>query len=495
LTDSRGRDAWFSRVLAALFSLALALVLALAVVWTARGFAVFNYTEGVVLGSLAGLDAAGLSGLYPSDSSSPPLVLTLYPPVFFWLSTALDSVLGAPDPLTAPRLVTLAATVLLGWCLVRIRGLHGTGLTWFLVLVGAAALTPAIQRQLAAAQVDVLAAAWTVAGVLIVLRGEDLGTRTWPAFACFAIAAFTKQSFLAAPAAVLLYQFTTHRRRHALLGAAGFAGILVAGFLVLDNWTAGGFRWHTLAAVTDSGSFVNFARVMGDSAPYLWIPFVALVMIGVGGRIRLGFPELWVLLATLVHFAAMWKTGASVNYLLEPLVALLILGIVRSADGPWARARLPATRRLALAVLAILVAGSAFRAVQVVEATAQASRAVRITMGDIQRGFPLVEVDFFPAVFERNGRPYVNDPFAFGALAESGTWDPSTLSADLENRRVPFAITMMDIRPPLADGATTEDVLFGYFWRMGAVREGLLREYDETIQDALHLWVPRAGGD
>jgi hypothetical protein len=38
-------------------------------------------------------------------------------------------------------------------------------------------------------------------------------------------------------------------------------------------------------------------------------------------------------------------------------------------------------------------------------------------------------------------------------------------------------------------------VLFAYFWRMGAVRDGLLRGYAEVRQDALHLWVPREGGD
>ena len=495
MTDPAGpHGARLSRFLAALFCLALALVLALAVVWTMRGYAVFNYTEGVVLGSLAGFDASGLAGLYPPVWSSPPLVLTLYPPVFFWTTAAVDSVLGAADPLLAPRLVSLAATAGVGFALVRIRSLFGTGRTWFLVLVGAAALTPGIQRQLAAAQVDGLALAWTVAGAFILLRADKLGTRTWLAFVCFALAVFTKQSFVAAPAAALLHRFAVGHRREACFTAVGFAATVAAGFLLIDMWTAGGFSTHALAAVTDSGSPVNLARVMRDSAPTVWVPLVLLMFLGVRGRQRMGFPEVWASLAVLVHFAAMWKTGASVNYLLEPAVALIVLALARSADGPWGRDQARAARRLALGVLTVLVVASTVRGWRVAQGIAQAWGAVRISIAPYDQGYPLVEVDFFPAVFEHGGRPYVNDPFAFGALAESGTWDPSPLAADLEARRVPFALTTIDIEPALDEDATTEDLLFAYFWRMSAVRDGLRREYVVVSQGLLNVWVPGENG-
>ena len=83
----------------------------------------------------------------------------------------------------------------------------------------------------------------------------------------------------------------------------------------------------------------------------------------------------------------------------------------------------------------------------------------------------------------------------FGALAESGAWDPAPLEADLAARRVPFALTTIDIAPPLADGATVEDMLFAYFWRMAAVRDGLRAEYTELTNGPLHVWVPREGED
>jgi len=497
LTNPTGlqRLAWLTRGVAALFALSLTLVLVLAVVWTTRGFAVFNYTEGVILGSLAGFRASGLTGLYPADWTSAPLVLTLYPPVFFWATIGMDAISNAADPLVAPRLVSLVATLGLGWCLVRIRRLFGTDWTWFIIVAGAVSLAPGVQRQLAAAQVDMLAVAWTVAGAWFALRSGMSQKPVWPAFACFAIAVFTKQSFVAAPAALLLSRYLSGRRKESLREGAAFAGIVAGGFLLLNGWTSGGFFTHTLTAVTDSGSVVNFVRVIDGSAPYLWGALALLVLSGVHDRLQLAFPELWLAMAAILHTGAMLKTGSSVNYFLEPLAAVLVLGLVRSAEAPWAADRSSQTRRIALGLLVVLVAGSAIRTVEVVRDITRASGADPIHVAEFEGGFPLVEVDFFPAIFEHGGRPYVSDPFAFGALAESGVWDPAPLVADLASHRVPFAVTTIDIGPPLGDGATTENMLFAYFWRMAPVRDGLRSDYTEVTGGRLRLWVPRDGED
>jgi len=493
LTQPPGQksEVWFSRGVATLFILSLGLVMILAAVWTTHGFAVFNYTEGVVLGSLAGFESAGLVGLYPRDWASPPLVLTLYPPVFFWATAGLDSILNAGDPLVAPRLVSLAATVGLGWSLLRISRLHETDWTWFLILAGAASLAPGVQRQIAAAQVDMLAVAWTATGAMFALRSDKCRTSAWPAFACFAIAIYTKQSFVAAPAALLLHRYTSGRRRESLVEAAAFVGVVIGGFLLLDQRTAGGFSSHTLAAVTDSGSLINFVRVLGDSSPMIWGALTLLVLLAVRENLHLAFPEFWAVLAWVLHATAMLKTGSSVNYFLEPLAALLVLGVVRSSNVPWSAVRRLRERQIGLGLLGVLAAGSMIRATEVVRDISVASQAVPIRMASFDNGFPLVEVHFFPAVLEQGGRPYLSDPFAFGALAESGTWDPSPLARDLSARRVPFAITTIDIGPALDEAATTEDMLFAYFWRMTAVRNGLQAEYMEVTGGYLRLWVPR----
>jgi hypothetical protein len=489
------RETILSRAPAALFALFLVLGLAMAVVWAFRGYVVFNYTEGVVLGSMAGFQASGTPGLYPTSWNAAPLVLTLYPPVFFWVANAVSSILGLAELLTAARLVSLFATLGVGWSLMRIRSATGASWTWFLLLCGSAFVLPGVVRQLGAAQVDMLAASLTCLGVAFALKAENADDPIWVPLGCFALAIFTKHTYVAAPAALFVYRAVSGYRWRALVEAVGFGGFIVSGFLLLNAWTQGGFLAHVLVAAADSGATINMLRVIGDSAPEVWVPLAALVLVGAHGRLKLGLAELWLSIAAIIHFGAMWKTGASVNYFLEPALALVVVGLVSSRNCPWVMADSEPKQRLAVALLFVVVLATASRASDVVRDARLAYGAVPIRMAAFEPDYPLVEVDFFPSVLRHGRRPYLNDPFAFGGLAESGSWDASGLAGDLAARRVPFALTTIDIRPPLPDGARTEDQLFSYFWRMPAVRDGLLTGYAVTSDGLLNVWLPAAGTD
>jgi len=84
------------------------------------------------------------------------------------------------------------------------------------------------------------------------------------------------------------------------------------------------------------------------------------------------------------------------------------------------------------------------------------ARAGQMSVAEFE-GFPLVDAAFFPAVLARGGRPWINDPFAFGALEETGQWDPSRLVSDLDSRTIPFALTMVNVgtepAPPGGDAS------------------------------------------
>ncbi len=76
----------------------------------ARPQTVFYYTEGPVLGSLAALESGDLPDLYPADGwLEPPVVLTLYPPLYFVGAAALDRILGSGGTFTGLRIVSAAA--------------------------------------------------------------------------------------------------------------------------------------------------------------------------------------------------------------------------------------------------------------------------------------------------------------------------------------------------------------------------------------------------
>jgi hypothetical protein len=361
---ARGASRWLRWLLITGFGGSGALALVLAVVRAGRPNVVFNFAEGMVAGSLAALRAGGLAALYPPEWGAAPLVLTLYPPGYFLTSGALAGTLGGNAILLAPRLVSLAATLAAGIVLYRLARRRGVDPAWLAVLVGAGLVHPGVHRQLAAAQTDMLALGWTIVGAWFVLGPPRRGTNV-AALACFAMAAFAKQSFVAAPLALLIHRVLTGDARAAVRDYAMLAALAVPVVLLLQSVTGGGFLRHVLGAVAGSGSPASTARVLRDSRPELWVPLAALVGLAVRGRLRLEFPELWLALSTLLHGAATIRTGASVNYFLEPLTAVVVLGLVRAARPPWspedakgAPSRVAAPPRLRRApVAALLVLG------------------------------------------------------------------------------------------------------------------------------------------
>ena len=340
-----------------------------------------------------------------------------------------------------------------------------------------------------------LAASLTCIGVALAVRAETTDEPIWLPLLFFALAVFTKHTFVAAPAAVFLHRASAGNRGRALVEAAGFGALAVSGFLLISAWTGGGFPAHVLVAAADSGSPSNMMRVVAESAPHVWVPLAALVLVGGMGRVRAGIVPLWLGISTVLHFAATWKTGASVNYFLEPALALVALGLVARPDLGWLALESERSRRIGAVLFTGLLLGATLQAGNVIRDARLAFGAVPIRVADFETGYPLVEADFFPAILEHGRRPYLNDPFAFGGLAESGTWNPSTLSEDLSDRRVPFVLTTIDIRAPLADGARFEDELFGYFWRMPAVRDGLLGGYSVSSDGLVNVWVPAEEAD
>jgi hypothetical protein len=454
---------------------------------------VFYYTEGPVLGSLAALEAAGdLSELYPADGwVEPPVVLTLYPPVYFLSAWAADRVLGSSGTFLGLRLVSSLA--LAG--LLALLALHSfrrrAPPAWSLALTAAVLLTPAVYRLAGAAQADPAALLLTWVGITVVLdpRGPALRRGAVPLLvsgAAFFLAFFAKQSFVAAPAAVVVALLLEGRARPALLFASVLAGSALVGVFALDALTNGGYLANTVGALAGGAGWANLVSSLGETAPLQWLPILAVVLFTVRGRRRLEFTEIYVLASALLHTAAMLKTGSSSNYFLEPTFALLLLALVRA---PQATGRHAPALALGMGLVLLVPAlDAARRQVPILWAVASTGEA-RVAEFD---GLPLVDVWFFPAVLERGGRPWLNDPFAFGALQETGRWDPARLVDDLERQRVPFALTAVDLGPrPAPPGMGSRELVFAYFWRSRPIWSALTEAYEPVSEGPFTAWLPR----
>jgi hypothetical protein len=478
----------------------LAFVLFFAGLRLARPRTVFYYTEGPVLGSLAALEARGdLSDLYPADGwDEPPLVLTLYPPIHFLLAAGVDRVAGTGGTFVGLRIVSLAALV----CVLLLVAWHArlwrAPPTWLLALGAAVLVTPAVYRVVAGAQVDVLALAFTWMGIAAVLsRGEanvrEEGLALLAAGAAFLLAFFSKQSFVAAPAAVVVALWLAKRARTAVLFGGGLALFAVLGAAALNVATSGGYLANTLGALTGSSSWANLVESLRESRPLQWLPIVAVVLVSCRRNLRLGFPELYLIASAALHTAAMLKTGSSSNYFLEPMFALLLVAATRwpeesaTAPGRRARSRRTVSALLAAVILVPAVIG-AVREYRTLGGWLASGGSARVSEFE---GLPLVDAHFFPAILERGGRPWLNDPLAFGALEETGQWDPSRLVGDLEERRIPFALTAVDLsHGPAPAGVGTRELVLAYFWRSPRVWTALTKSYSPLASGPVTVWLP-----
>lgn len=474
---------------------------------------VFHYPEAPVLGSLAAFNENHeLGTLYPADGwVRPPLVLTLYPPLFFYLSAGVDAVFGTGGTFLAPRIITsLALLAVLAWlfCLGSERSVPRA---WWLCLAGATLITPAFWDLAGGAQVDLLALAFTAAGIrsaLPLVEGAVRGRRSggsslgkwvegfpYASLGWFLLAVFTKQSYISAPIALVAALAIDRRWLAATVFGAVLGLGIAGGAMLLNHLTDGGYLLNSVGALRTATNFRRLVLVLWATAPYQWIPLLLVVGFVVYGSLRLRFAELYLLATALLHVALMARIGSGANYFLEPLFALLVLAILRCPEMSGWRPGGNARPIWILGMMLTIPASMAglHRAYELRELVTLHGRSIaqELPLG----GYPLVSAAFFPATVQRGQRPYVNDPFAFGSLYEAGKWDITPLVQDLQNHCVPFAISNVELatRAPAA-GAGTLELGHAYFWTIPPLRRALIGSYAPVDYGGGYLWLPESAG-
>lgn len=493
-----------ARAATALFSLFVLAAAAYGTVRVMRSGWLFFYTEGNVMASIGALlEAGSLAAMYPNDGwATAPLVMTLYPPIYPVLSAILASISDTQTTLFMPRLVSLGAMLLVVVVLLRLA--HQRGVPAWLVAVplGTLLLAPPVSNLLGAAQVDVLALCWTVIGVALVVHADEVpSSRVWISLPFFLLAFFTKQSFVAAPAALVVVLFLGGRRPLALQYAAVLGCAAAAGMLLLDRLTGGGYLMNTVGALTGATAASNLITTLAQSRPLQWLPVVLLLLLWALPGFRLGVLELWALASWILNVAATVKVGASVNYLLEPLFALLLVAAVRLPARPEGHPAVAMRPRAMAWVTAVLViwaaAATAPRAWQAAGvARAMWSQGWQIRLDGFEAGYPLVDAQYVPAVRHEGTLPYLNDTYAFGVLLEVGRWDAAPLLAALRRGDVPFILTDTDLRlGTRAEGIAPGAEGFAHFWRIPSIQHAIRDNYELTTESGPWVWRPKAPVD
>lgn len=410
---------------------------------------------------------------------TPPFVVAVYPPLFFWIAGALGRALGAMshDALAGiGRALSAFFALLAAGALAAALKKESAGEERFrpALAFGLALANPLILRWAPQSRPDFAAIAFSAIGLAFAAAILRSGARNGAMreAACwlgmllaFAAALGMKQTALAGPVAAL-GGFLLQRQWRRALGFAAAFGVAVA--LGLGFLRAAGGEWafaNLFANASVPYAIENWGRpfryAMRDCAPGL-----LLLAIGLGaaaarphGLLHAIRPHSLLLLYWIVSFGlaliASGKSGSSMNYYLEFAMAGGALGerafawiLGASSDALGGRAR-AARLMLAGALAGSILANQAsrpwvwhVRRGELEPFRRAAALADQLDSRPID-GWALSSDSYIAA---RLGRaPLILDSLLLSQLRQGGAWSPGALHAMLENGAIELIVMSFDL--------------------------------------------------
>jgi hypothetical protein len=413
-----------------------------------------NYGEGYVLN-----DAVRLAHAQPLyvDLQQFPMVRSPYPPLFPWLWSLIVPFAGpALWPGRAIEVLALVGIVLLvAWNAWRTRG----GVWPMVAAAGLVVANPFVYQWAGYARVDLLGLCFAVGGVLAAqwLRGWR-GVLA-AALLC-SLAVWTKQTTLTAAFAVAVaLTLRDWRRGLAFVALVSVPSVAVA--TALNVATQGEFVRHVVL-----GNASNPVLPVRSIVYLVTFGFLNLVALAGGiwwlRRALTGVPSpiaVYLPVSLLAAYSA-GNGGSSVNYLIEPVLALALAV-------PFVWRALPDASKLAAPLFAVIQLalllhwpngfGTSYLAESAIGHTP--------TLGDIQVGQRLDQavrtapgdVIAEPAGFAvRNGVPVNVQPIDLRAEQLQGRWQPKPLVDALASGEFARVITAYNLFPAEAEQAIAD---------------------------------------
>jgi hypothetical protein len=425
-----------------------------------------------------------------------PYTVAAYTPVFYLLDAGLQKA-GLPV-YTAGRVISFAAALgIVALCcylaLLYTKDRYCAAITALLC-----ASSSLLFFWGSLGQVDVLALFWALSAFYFYSRYALLGDNTllWAGL-CALLAFFTKQTFLACPAAICLLLFFRRRRMTAL--KFGWSCLAIAAIVVfsLDAALGGRFLADTVRA---NIAPYSVDKLLSHLRFVLLVNAPLLLIVALGGRqaIRKTGPAPFVYLAlgALVFLASAPKTFSDLNYQLEFTVLLILcagLSLYALDFFPltFSRARNWATLlQLPLGVFLIVNYRTTGPTLLMRFANERQSRAsLAEVQSSLADGGRVLSADY-NSVVRLRGRLEVEMAF-YNLLVSLGAVDPEPLRRDIAASAFSSIILMEDVRvahPPLAVEVSTlpapqlEEIRKRYT---------LVKHIPGPVLDGLYVYKPR----
>lgn len=428
-----------------------------------------DYGEGIVWQQMRMIMSAESYG----SIESLPAIVFHYPPVYHILTAALSATVDL-DQLAAGRLVSVMSTALVAFfaaIIVRLlcRGNADDQACSICALLAAMmvfSLSPVVAWSMLM-RVDSLALAFSFAGVYFGIRTLTVPKAVHIAAVCFVAAVYTKQTAIAAPAAVfgtLLFL----RPRAAL---AGMLTLVVSSLAVLATlwwFTNGGFLRHILLYNVNRFYPERLLLVVGMAAGHAL--YLAVAAAGVVHRLRMlmathsgrpgsfrqrliAAPEdagyimiLAYALATTLMLVTIAKSGSSINYFLEwscSIVLLAGLALHDAAKTVIGTARY-ASFTILTPLLPLAVAIQAFILPDVPDRQGMMDpkRSAELnTLGEMVRTASRPVISDNMVILLRNNKDVQWEPAIFAELSSTGLWDERPIVEKIRAGAFAFFIT------------------------------------------------------
>jgi hypothetical protein len=445
-------EIWFRRVLwTALILTAAAILISCGVMLWARNE--FTTAESVVAAQSLMLEHSGT--LY-YDLNHYPYTVAGYMPIFYWLEAGLIR-LGVPA-FASGRMITMTAfLVLIGTC--RRTALLYTEdqiIAWMAALLVAS--SPQMFLWSVTGQVDILAVSFAALAFYHFSRYYVRGEPSLSCAALFALLAlFTKQTSIAAPAAIFLSLFPQDRKKalHFAATVGGGGGALV---MSLNAALHGHLLQDTVQANMNPLSWWKFVAQL----QYVGMLSGCLLLMAVLSfrRLAAGLSRplcLYAACAAAVFLATCGKVGSDTNYQLEMTVVLAecaAVGLHRLDFLPLYFAGSKRWITLLVLPLAIHVVNGYRVLPNLVTSRVASELAARAQLEElrpyVQPSGGLVLSSDYSSMVRLRQRMDV-EPLIYGLLVRAGAVDPEPVRRDLIRGAFSAVILTEDISQPPQD--------------------------------------------
>ena len=409
-----------------------------------------DFGEGYLANASLGL----VLGENPYHSiNDPPWIVTSYPPLFLIINGLITAVVGLS--LIPGRF--LASISLVGVIAVAIFLLRRLGITKNAAILSAGTLLifpwPVNWSQIA--RVDTLGLLLVIGGIYFWIRNEKKHNVVLSGI-LFALALFTKQSFLAGPAAVVFHGILSRDRRTWLFLATflvstgilyGIAGVLTGGWIFahLFKYTANAYFLGRFTA--GAGLYLKTTWLLQVLALSAFAMPGALA----GRRPLIGWYYFFAHLGLITY----GYEGSDINYLIEPLLSTALLAGVSldtlkknnelvTSHIPFPPATVGYTALIFIFLLGRFINPSAFKIERVTSETLQNGIEL-IHLAASQPGEMLSEDASFTFLA---GKTVIFQPYIMTLLSRTGKWDQEPFVETIRQRKYALIILRVDLNDP-----------------------------------------------